>query len=165
MSPLVCRRCVLRVPASAGYDESGALFDAPGRILDDRSQARCQSRRMAASHRGCPVFWGLGTKRSTPCVRLNAASGDNFSSILSWSTDQLSAQLDNLMREVDLKYGTVEGQAAAGGLVKQFPVDLRESTDAYQCAMNVPGMAKADINVFLRQTTIIRPTEHASLST
>ncbi len=33
------------------------------------------------------------------------------------------------MREVDLKYGTVEGQAAAKGLAMQFPVDLRESTD------------------------------------
>ena len=51
------------------------------------------------------------------------------------------------MREVDLQYGTVEGQAAAGGFVMQFPVELRESTDAYQCAMDVPGMAKADIKV------------------
>ena len=28
-----------------------------------------------------------------------------------------------------------------------FPVDLRESSDAYQCAMDMPGMAKADIKV------------------
>jgi len=91
--------------------------------------------------------FGERTKRSTPCVRLSAASGDSFGSILSWGTDQWSAQLDKLMREVDLQYGTVVGQAAAGGFVMQFPVDLRESTDAYQCALDVPGMAKADIKV------------------
>ncbi len=55
-----------------------------------------------------------------------------------------------LIREVDMTYGTpntIEGQAAAELFAMQFPVDLRESTEAYQCAMDVPGMAKADIKV------------------
>jgi len=58
--------------------------------------------------------------------------------------------LDRLIREVDMTYGTpntIEGQAAAELFAMQFPVDLRESTAAYQCAMDVPGMAKADIKV------------------
>ena len=145
-SPLVCRRCVLRVRASVGHVVSqSALLDAPGRVLDDRSQARCQSRLLAAHAEACPCSGELD--QTFTCVRLSAASGDSFGSILSWGTDQWSAQLDKLMREVDLQYGTVEGQAAAGGFVMQFPVDLRESTDAYQCAMDVSGMAKADIKV------------------
>ena len=44
-------------------------------------------------------------------------------------------------------YDTIEGQAAAELFAMQFPVDLRESTEAYQCAIDVPGMAKADIKV------------------
>ncbi len=86
MSPLVCHRCVLRVQASAGYDVSqGAPFDAPGRILDDRSQARCQSRLLAASHtrtQRLPRFPGIGPNVqhhvSGSMLRLEAASAASY---------------------------------------------------------------------------------------
>lgn len=54
------------------------------------------------------------------------------------------------MQEVEVEESydtpnTVKTQSSHQSL--QFPVDLRESSDAYQCAMDMPGMAKADIKV------------------
>lgn len=67
---------------------------------------------------------------------------------LSWGSEQLQDQLDRLLKEVETTDVTADNlhmTNIVSGL--QCPTDLRESANAYQCAIDLPGVAKNDIKV------------------
>ena len=79
---------------------------------------------------------------------LTRTNGIGIGRALSWGSEQLQDQLDRLLKEVETEDAiadSVHKKAVVSGL--HCPTDLRESAHAYQCAIDLPGVAKGDIKV------------------
>lgn len=132
--------------AIAGFNKASVfqnIRNAPRLCLSSANRLRQQVSRLPRRE----LYQGHGF-----CTRAN---GIGIGKALSWGNEQLHS-LDRLLREVEAEHGTadpVQEENVVRGMC--FPVDLRESEQAYQCAMDLPGMDKQDVQVCLLNTAAV----------